>query len=145
MISMWTLRNFLPRASTVIFADGIKESGTVLTMLGFANVYAGILQAAGVGEYIVGMLSNTSINLLWLALILLVALHAGTGAGTVAGSTAISLFMSTFVDSGASLMAFGLICGDTVKAVCIPSTIAGVVSFILILIMNSIGTFPMWF
>lgn len=76
MISMWTLRNFLPRASTVIFADGIKESGTVLTMLGFANVYAGILQAAGVGEYIVGMLSNTSINLLWLALILLVALHA---------------------------------------------------------------------
>ena len=102
---------------------------------------------------------------------LLVALHAGTGAGTVAGSTAISLFMSTFVDSGASLMAFGLICGigqlvlliptdvtfwymkdasgltvgDTVKAVCIPSTIAGVVSFILILIMNSIGTFPMWF
>ncbi len=93
MISMWTLRNYLPRASTVIFADGIKESGTVLTMLGFANVYAGVLQAAGVGEYIVGMLSNTSINLLWLALILLVALHAGTGAGTVAGSTAISLFM----------------------------------------------------
>ena len=33
MISMWTLRNYLPRASTVIFADGIKESGTVLTML----------------------------------------------------------------------------------------------------------------
>lgn len=170
MISMWTLRKYLPRASTAIFADGIKESGTVLAMLGFANVYAGILQAAGVGEYIVDMLSNTSINLLWLALILLVALHAGTGAGTVAGSTAISLFMSTFVDSGASLMAFGLICGigqlvlliptdvtfwymkdsaglsvgDTVKAVCIPSTIAGVVSFVMILIMNTIGTLPMW-
>ena len=62
MISMWTLRNYLPRASTVIFADGIKESGTVLTMLGFANVYAGDLQAAGVGEYIVGMLSNKRIH-----------------------------------------------------------------------------------
>lgn len=71
---------------------------------------------------------------------------------------------------GASLMAFGLICGigqlvlliptdvtfwymkdsaglsvgDTVKAVCIPSTIAGVVSFVMILIMNTIGTLPMW-
>ena len=41
--------------------------------------------------------------------------------------------------------ASGLTVGDTVKAVCIPSTIAGVVSFILILIMNSIGTFPIWF
>ena len=171
MISMWTLRKYLPRPSTVVFADGVKESGTVLAMLGFANVYAGILTAAGVGDYIVGLLSNSSISLLWIALILLVALHAGTGAGTVAGSTAISLFMPTFVDSGASLMAFGLICGigqlvlliptdvtfwymkdtsglsvgDTVKAVCVPSTIAGIISFIMILVMNRIGALPMWF
>lgn len=170
-ISMIVLRKYLPRASTAVFNEGIKESGPVLAMLGFANVYAGVLQVAGVGDYIVGLLSGSNINLLWIALILLVALHAGTGAGTVAGSTAISLFMTTFVDNGASLMAFGLICGigqlvlliptdvtfwymkdaadisvgDTVKAVCIPATIAGTISFVIILIMNQIGTLPVWF
>ena len=171
LISMWTLRKYLPRASTIVFNEGIKESGPVLAMLGFANVYAGILTAAGVGHYIVELLSGSSISVLWIALILLVALHAGTGAGTVAGSTAISLFMQTFVDNGESLMAFGLICGigqlvlliptdvtfwymkdaadisvgDTVKAVCIPSTIAGIVCFACILILNQIGTLPVWF
>lgn len=165
LISMFALRNYLPRKSTLVFNDGLKEAGPVLVMLGCANVYAGILTTAGVGDYIVSLLSNSSLNILLVALVLMVALHAGTGAGTVAGSTAISLLMPMFQQQGASLMAFGLICGvgqlvlliptdvtfwymkdasdlsvgDTVKAVCVPSTIAGLVGFLLILVLNAMG------
>lgn len=165
VVSMYTLRKFLPRASTTIFNEGVKESGPVLAMLGCANVYGGILTAAGVGDYIVDLLSGAPLNILWIALILMVALHAGTGAGTVAGSTAISLLMPMFQAQGASLMAFGLICGigqlvliiptdvtfwymkdaselsvgDTFKSVCIPAWIAGFVGFICILILNAVG------
>jgi GntP family gluconate:H+ symporter len=165
LISMFALRNYLPRKSTVIFNEGLKEAGPVLVMLGCANVYAGVLTAAGVGDYIVSLLSNSPLNILLVALVLMVALHAGTGAGTVAGSTAITLLMPMFEQQGASLMAFGLICGvgqlvlliptdvtfwymkdasdlsvsDTVKAVCVPSTIAGVVGYLVILILNAFG------
>lgn len=168
LISMFALRKYLPRKSTIVFNEGLKESGPVLVMLGCANVYAGVLTAAGVGDYIVSLLSNSSLNILVVALVLMVALHAGTGAGTVAGSTAISLLMPMFEQQGASLMAFGLICGigqlvlliptdvtfwymkdasglsvgDTAKAVCVPATIAGLVGFLMILILKSIAGLP---
>lgn len=165
LISMFALRNYLPRKSTIVFNEGLKESGPVLVMLGCANVYAGVLTTAGVGDHIVSLLADTPFSILVVALVLLVALHAGTGAGTVAGSTAISLLMPMFEQQGASLMAFGLICGigqlvlliptdvtfwymkdasglsveDTVKSVCIPATIAGLVGFAVILILNAAG------
>ena len=119
--------------------------------------------AAGVGDYIVKLLGNSPLPTLIVALVLLVALHAGTGAGTVAGSTTISLLLPMFQATGTSLMLFGLVAGigqlvlliptavtfwyikdasglevgDVVKSTCIPATIAGLIGFIIILIMNS--------
>lgn len=162
ILSMITLRKYLPRASSVIFNEGVKEAGPIFAMLGCANCYGGVLMAAGVGDYIVQLLGNSPLPVLLIALVLMVALHAGTGAGTVAGTTTISLLMPMFQSTGTSLMLFGLIAGigqlvlliptdltfwyikdasglsvgDTVKSVCIPATIVGVICFVFILILN---------
>lgn len=169
VLSMILLRKYLPRSSTAIFNDGVKEAGPIFAMLGCANAYGGVLMAAGVGDYIVNLLGNTPLPVLLIALVLMVALHAGTGAGTVAGTTTISLLMPMFEATGTSLMLFGLVAGigqlvlliptdltfwyikdasglsvgDTVKSLCVPATIVGIVCFILILIISPFaGSLP---
>ncbi len=160
VLSMITLNKYLPRASTAVFNQGIKEAGPIFAMLGCAQCFGTVLIAAGVGEYIVGLFGNSNVSLLVVALILMVAFHAGTGAGTVAGTTTIAVLMPLFQASGTSLMLFGLICGigqlvliiptdltfwyikdasgltfeDTFKGVCIPAWISGILCFILLLI-----------
>ena len=169
VLSMILLRKYLPRSSTAIFNDGVKEAGPIFAMLGCANAYGGVLMAAGVGDYIVNLLGNTPLPVLLIALVLMVALHAGTGAGTVAGTTTISLLMPMFEATGTSLMLFGLVAGigqlvlliptdltfwyikdasglsvgDSVKSLCVPATIVGIVCFILILIISPFaGSLP---
>lgn len=164
VLSMITLNKYLPRASTAVFNQGIKEAGPIFAMLGCAQCFGTVLIAAGVGEYIVGLFGSSNISLLVVAMILMVAFHAGTGAGTVAGTTTIAVLMPLFQASGTSLMLFGLICGigqlvliiptdltfwyikdasglsfeDTFKGVCIPAWISGILCFILLLILAPI-------
>ena len=169
VLCMITLRKYLPRASTAVFNEGVKEAGPIFAMLGCANAYGGVLMAAGVGDYIVELLGSSPLPVLVIALVLMVALHAGTGAGTVAGTTTISLLMPMFEATGTSLMLFGLIAGvgqlvlliptdltfwyikdasgltvgETVKSVCVPATIVGVICFILILLISPMaGSLP---
>lgn len=166
VLSMITLRKYLPRASTAVFNEGVKEAGPIFAMLGCANAYGGVLMAAGVGDYIVELLGSSPMPVLVIALVLMVALHAGTGAGTVAGTTTIALLMPMFQSTGTSLMLFGLIAGigqlvfliptdltfwyikdasglsvgDTVKSVCVPATIVGLICFIVILIISPMAS-----
>ncbi len=169
VISMFALRKYLPRASTAVFNEGVKEAGPIFAMLGCAQCYGAVLQGAGVGDYIVELLGSTPLPVLVIALVLMVALHAGTGAGTVAGTTTISLLMPMFQSTSTSLMLFGLIAGigqlvlliptdltfwyikdasglsvgDTVKSVCVPATIVGVICFIFIMILSPLaGSLP---
>ncbi len=164
VLSMITLNKYLPRPSTAVFNQGIKEAGPIFAMLGCAQCFGTVLIAAGVGDYIVGLFGNSNVSLLIIALILMVAFHAGTGAGTVAGTTTIAVLMPLFEASGTSLMLFGLICGigqlvliiptdltfwyikdasglsfeDTFKGVCIPAWISGIICFIILLIFAPI-------
>lgn len=162
ILCMITLRKYLPRPSLEVFNAGVKESGPILVMLGCAMCYGGVLTVSGVGDYIVSLLSNTALPVLLIALILEVAIHAGTGAGTVAAATTIPLLIPMFQSTGTSLMLFGLLMGigqlviliptdvtfwfikdacnvsikDTALCMCVPATICGMVAFIMILIMN---------
>ena len=169
VLSMITLNKYLPRASTAVFNQGIKEAGPIFAMLGCAQCFGTVLIAAGVGDYIVGLFGNTNISLLIVALVLMVAFHAGTGAGTVAGTTTIAVLMPLFQSTGTSLMLFGLICGigqlvliiptdltfwnikdasgltfeDTFKSVCLPAWISGILCFlILLLVAPMVGGWP---
>lgn len=169
VLSMITLNKYLPRASTAVFNQGIKEAGPIFAMLGCAQCFGTVLIAAGVGEYIVGLFSNTNISLLIVAMVLMVAFHAGTGAGTVAGTTTIAVLMPLFQASGTSLMLFGLLAGigqlvfiiptdltfwyikdasglsfeDTFKSMCLPAWVSGLVCFVIILILAPIvGGWP---
>ena len=162
VLSMIFLRKYLPRSSAAVFNEGVKEAGPIFAMLGCANAYGGVLMAAGVGDYIVELLGSSTMPVLIIALVLMVALHAGTGAGTVAGTTTIALLMPMFESTHTSLMLFGLLAGigqlvlliptdltfwyikdasglsvgDTVKSLCIPATIVGAFCFVLILILQ---------
>lgn len=169
VLSMITLNKYLPRASTAVFNQGIKEAGPIFAMLGCAQCFGTVLIAAGVGDYIVGLFGNTNISLLIVALVLMVAFHAGTGAGTVAGTTTIAVLMPLFESTGTSLMLFGLICGigqlvliiptdltfwyikdasgltfeDTFKSVCLPAWVSGILCFlILLLVAPMVGGWP---
>lgn len=166
LVSMITLRNYLPRSSSAVFAEGIRESGPILVILGCAATYGGVLQASGVGSYIVSLLSGFDMAVLVIACILMVALHAGTGAGTIAAVTVIPLLLPMFQESGTSLMLFGLLMGvgqlilliptdatfwfvkescsltesETAWSMCVPAGIVGILGFFIILILNGFAT-----
>jgi GntP family gluconate:H+ symporter len=165
LITMILLRKHLPRASTAVFAAGISAAGPILVILGCAAVYGGVLQATGVGQSIVTLLSGTHLPVLLIACILLVAIHAGTGAGLIAAVTVIPLMQPMFQESGTSLMLVGLLMGvgqlvfllptdatfwftkescgitesQTAWSMCVPASIVGILGFILILILNTIA------
>lgn len=166
LVSMITLSKYLPRSSSAVFAEGVRESGPILVILGCAATYGGVLQASGVGSYIVSLLSGFNMPVLLIACILMVALHAGTGAGTIAAGTVIPLLLPMFQETGTSLMLFGLLMGvgqlifliptdatfwfvkescnltesETAWSMCVPAGIVGILGFFIILILNGFAT-----
>ena len=159
-------RNLIPRVTEDIWAyiDKISDSlGNFLMVIGCGNCFGLVLQKSGLGDALVELLSDFNIPIILLAFLLAMIVRAAVGSGTVAMLTTAAIVGPSAVNTGLSPVIVGLsICAGTVgmtlptdaafwlparynnlsvnesfTATTYPTTLASMVSFALLLIMNA--------
>ena len=145
------------------YIDKSSDSmGNILMVIGCGNCFGAVLQASGLGDALVELLSRVNIPLVLLAFVLAMIIRAAVGSATVAMLTTVSIVCPTAVAMGLSPVIVGLaICAGTVgltlptdAAFWLPAryndlsvsdaftattwstTLAAVVAFAVILILN---------
>ena len=145
------------------YIDKSSDSmGNILMVIGCGNCFGAVLQASGLGDALVDLLSRVNIPLVLLAFVLAMIIRAAVGSATVAMLTTVSIVGPTAVTLGLSPVIVGLaICAGTVgltlptdAAFWLPAryndlsvsdaftattwstTLAAVVAFAVILILN---------
>lgn len=145
------------------YIDKSSDSmGNILMVIGCGNCFGAVLQASGLGDALVDLLSRVNIPLVLLAFVLAMIIRAAVGSATVAMLTTVSIVGPTAVTLGLSPVIMGLaICAGTVgltlptdAAFWLPAryndlsvsdaftattwstTLAAVVAFAVILILN---------
>ena len=145
------------------YIDKSSDSmGNILMVIGCGNCFGAVLQASGLGDALVELLSRVNIPLVLLAFVLAMIIRAAVGSATVAMLTTVSIVGPTAVAMGLSPVIVGLaICAGTVgltlptdAAFWLPAryndlsvsdaftattwstTLAAVVAFAVILILN---------
>ena len=145
------------------YIDKSSDSmGNILMVIGCGNCFGAVLQASGLGDALVELLSRVNIPLVLLAFVLAMIIRAAVGSATVAMLTTVSIVCPTAVAMGLSPVIVDLaICAGTVgltlptdAAFWLPAryndlsvsdaftattwstTLAAVVAFAVILILN---------
>ena len=145
------------------YIDKSSDSmGNILMVIGCGNCFGAVLQASGLGDALVELHSRVNIPLVLLAFVLAMIIRAAVGSATVAMLTTVSIVGPTAVAMGLSPVIVGLaICAGTVgltlptdAAFWLPAryndlsvsdaftattwstTLAAVVAFVVILILN---------
>lgn len=136
--------------------------GSILLILGTGGSFATIIKGCGLGDALVSLLSALHFPALLAAFVLSLMLHAAVGSGTVAMTTAVAIFGSVAVAQGFSPIVVGLAicCGgagltlptdgafwhpsqlnnvsvkQTFTTVTLATTLASVVAFCMVLVLN---------
>lgn len=98
------------------YIDKSSDSmGNILMVIGCGNCFGAVLQASGLGDALVELLSRVNIPLVLLAFVLAMIIRAAVGSATVAMLTTVSIVGPTAVTLGLSPVIVGLaICAGTV-------------------------------
>ena len=98
------------------YIDKSSDSmGNILMVIGCGNCFGAVLQASGLGDALVDLLSRVNIPLVLLAFVLAMIIRAAVGSATVAMLTTVSIVGPTAVTLGLSPVIVGLaICAGTV-------------------------------
>lgn len=167
LVTAFALRKYLiPRVSENIWAyiDKTSDSlGNFLMVIGCGNGFGLVLQKSGLGNTLVELLSGFNFPVIILAYLLAIIIRAAVGSGTVAMLTTAAIAGPSAVAMGYSPVIVGLsICTGTVgltlptdaafwlparynnlsvsqafTATTYPTTLASLVSFALILVLNA--------
>lgn len=168
IVSGLVLRKYLvPSQSESIWKHIDKVSdkvGNILMVIGTGGSFAAVLQGCGVGDALVELLTSFNMPVILLAFLLAMIIRAAVGSATVAMLTTVAIVGQGAVSLGYSPVVIGLaICAGTagltlptdaafwlparyndltvneaVLASTIPNTLASVVSFLVILILQSL-------
>ena len=98
------------------YIDKSSDSmGNILMVISCGNCFGAVLQASGLGDALVDLLSRVNIPLVLLAFVLAMIIRAAVGSATVAMLTTVSIVGPTAVTLGLSPVIVGLaICAGTV-------------------------------
>lgn len=152
------------------YIDKVSDSqGNILMVIGCGNCFGAILNKSGLGDALVQLLSTFNMPIILLAFILAMIIRAAVGSATVAMLTTVAIVGPIVTEMGLSPVCIGLaICAGTVGltlptdaafwlparlsnisvkdafiATTIPTTMASILAFIVILILNSFsGVLP---
>lgn len=166
MVSGIVLRKYLtPSVSPTLwnYIDKVSDSmGNILMVIGCGNCFGAILQASGLGDALVQLLSSMNIPVIFLAFMLAMIIRAAVGSATVAMLTTVSIVGPMVTAMGMSPVTVGLaICVGTVGltlptdaafwlparysnltvkeafvATTYPTTLASITGLIVVLILN---------
>lgn len=162
VIALITLRKYIDRPYQGLIKKTFDEQGEMFLILGAGGSFGAIISASGIGDYIVSILSGVNISVLVLAFILCLLLKASLGSSAVALVTTASILGPIAAQLGAQPILLGLaICAgglglplptdgafwlvqkmdnlsvkDTFLTYTVGSTVACVVAFGLVMILN---------
>ncbi|KYO66911.1 GntP family permease [Thermovenabulum gondwanense] len=162
IVAIITLKPYLKDSLENIIAKAAGSAGMILLITGAGGSFGNMINSSGIGKYLVDILSHMNISIIVLAFILSQVLRAAQGSTTVALVTTSSILGPIVAQLGASpvLVALAICCGGiglslpndsgfwvvnrfsnfdinkTIQSWTIGGTIAGVVGFIMVLILS---------
>ncbi len=162
IIALLTMRPYFSKPLNKIIAEAAESTGLILLITGAGGSFGAVINASGIGKYLVDTMQGLSIPLVALAFILSQILRSAQGSTTVALITTSSILGPVAVAAGASPMLVALaICAggiglslpndsgfwvvsrfggisvkDTFKTWTAGGTIAGVTAFAAILVLS---------
>lgn len=166
IVAFWLLRKHIEKPFTNIIVEAADSSGLILLITGAGGAFGSIINASGIGQYLVDSMSHLNIPVVVLGFALSAVLRLSQGSTTVALVTTSSILGPSIAATGASPVLVGLaICAggiglsmpndsgfwvlsrfsglsvqDTLKTWTVGGTIAGFTAFIVILILHAIYT-----
>ncbi len=108
VVAMFALRKYFKRSIEDIITEAGSQAGMVLLITGAGGSFGAIINATGIGDYIVNTMQNFNVPLLLLAFILSQILRAAQGSATVALVTTSAILAPSITALGASPVLVGL-------------------------------------
>lgn len=160
----YLLRKHVAKSFTQIIIEAADSSGLILLITGAGGAFGSIINASGIGQYLVDSMSHLNIPIVVLGFVLSAVLRLSQGSTTVALVTTSSILGPSIAGTGASPVLVGLaICAggiglsmpndsgfwvlsrfsglsvqDTLKTWTAGGTIAGFTAFIIILLLHAL-------
>ncbi|MGE4282110.1 MAG: GntP family permease [Clostridia bacterium] len=169
IVAVLLLKKYFKKPLEEIMVDAGKSAGMIFLITGAGGALGNVINATGIGKYIVDTLSGWNVSVIVLAFILSQVLRAAQGSTTVALVTTSAILAPVAAQMGASpiLVGLAICCGgvgislpndsgfwvvsrfanfgikDTMKCWTVGGTIAGVTGFAVVLILNMfVGILP---
>lgn len=114
VVAMIALRKYFKRSLEDMMAEAGAQAGMVLLITGAGGSFGAIINATGIGSYIVETMQNFNVPLILLAFILSQILRAAQGSATVALVTTSAIVAPSITAMGASpvLVGLAICCGS---------------------------------
>ena len=162
VVAIFALKKYFKRPLDDILSEAASQAGMVLLITGAGGSFGAIINATGIGDYIVTIMSNFNVPLIILGFVLSQILRAAQGSATVALVTTSAIVAPSIASMGASPVLVGLaICfgsvglslpndsgfwvinrfadfsfQDTLKGWTLPGFIAGLTGLVIVLIAS---------
>ncbi len=162
LTAMAVLKKHIAKPMGEVVAEALNSAGVILLITGAGGAFGTIINASGIGKYIVSAFSGMQMSLIVLGFVLSQILRAAQGSTTVALVTTSSILGPVAAQMGASPILVGLaICAggiglslpndsgfwvvnrfsrlsvtDTFKAWTIGGSIAGLTALVCVLVLN---------
>lgn len=167
IVALITLRKYIDIPYAKVITKTFNEQGEMFMILGAGGAFGGIIQSSGIGDYLVEVLSAANISVLVLAFILCILLRAALGSATVALLTTATILGPVANQMGVNMVLLGLTICAAAIGLALPTdggfwlvekldnlgikktlegftggaTVAGLVAFALILLLNAFSGF----
>ena len=162
VVALFMLRPYFKRPSEEMITEAGSQAGMVLLITGAGGSFGSIINATGIGDYIVNTMQDFNVPLIILGFVLCQILRAAQGSATVALVTTAAIVAPSISATGASpvLVGLAICCGavglslpndsgfwvvnrfsgftfpQTMKAWTLGGFVAGVTGLIIVLILS---------
>ena len=166
IVAISILRRYVKKSLGDIVIEGAESAGLILLITGAGGAFGSVINASGIGNFLVETMSGLNISVIVLGFILSALLRISQGSTTVALVTTSSIIGPAIAGTGVSPILVGLaICAggtglslpndsgfwvlsrfgglsvkDTLKSWTVGGTIAGFTAFAIVLLINFIST-----
>lgn len=166
IVSFFALKNYFQKSFSDVVVEAADSAGLILLITGAGGAFGSVINASGIGTYLVDTMSNLNIPAVVLGFVLSALLRVSQGSTTVAIVTTSSILGPAIASTAASPVLVGLaICAggigfslpndsgfwvlnrfsgitvsDTLKSWTMGGTIASITAFAVILILNMVYT-----
>lgn len=165
IVAVALLRNYNERSLSDVIIEAAESAGLILLITGAGGAFGSVINASGIGNYLVETMTGWNISVIVLGFILSALLRLSQGSTTVALVTTSSILGPALVGTGVSPILVGLaICAggiggslpndsgfwvlsrfsglsvkDTLKSWTAGGTVAGLTAFVMVLLISFIN------